>query len=135
MSEVFRVILIIASIGTCIYISTKLKKSQVDAHDVIFWLLFAGILLILSLFPKIADKCAKIMGIYSPENFVFLFIIFTLFMKVFLMTIKISQMEHKIMDLVEELAVREKLRSECEKEEPEEICKEDLHDIQCKKKE
>ncbi len=114
MSGIFRVVLILASIGTCVYISEKLKKAQVNAHDVVFWLLFAGVLMILSLFPKIADECARIVGIYSPENFVFLVIIFILVMKVFLLTIKISQLEHKLMNLVEELTVREKIQKEKE---------------------
>lgn len=112
MSEIFRVILILASIGTCIFISRKLKKAQVDAHDVIFWILFAGVLILLSLFPKIADKLAALVGIYSPENFVFLIIIFSLFIRVFLMNIKISQLQHKMMDLVGELAIKDKIDSE-----------------------
>lgn len=127
MSGVFRVILIAISIGTCFFISRKLKKAQVDAHDVIFWILFAGIFILLSLFPKIADECAKAIGIYSPENFVFLVIIFTLLMKVFFMNLKISQMEHKILDLVEALAVKEKLHNEIEKKNKTERSEEKLH--------
>ena len=47
-------------------------------------------------------------GIYSTVNMVFLIIIFALLLRVFLLTIKISQMEHRVSILVEELAIREK---------------------------
>lgn len=108
MSAVFRIILVLASLATLIYISRKLKKAQVDTHDTIFWLMFSFILILLSIFPDIANVVSNILGIYSTVNTVFLIIIFALLIRVFLLTIKISQMEHKIRVLVEELAIREK---------------------------
>lgn len=108
MSGELRSILILASVLTCIYISRKLKKSQVDSYGMIFWLLFSGVLIVLSIFPEIVDTLAKIVGIYSPVNMVFLVIIFALLIRVFLLTIKVSQLEHKFETLVEELAIREK---------------------------
>ena len=108
MSAVFRIILVLVSLATLIYISRKLKKAQVDTHDTIFWLMFSFILILLSIFPDIANVVSNILGIYSTVNTVFLIIIFALLIRVFLLTIKISQMEHKIRVLVEELAIREK---------------------------
>ena len=108
MSLVLRIILILASVGTCFYISRKLKKAQVDTHDTIFWLLFSCILILVSIFPKDADWMAQRLGIYSTVNMVFLLIIFALLLRVFQLTIKSSQMEHKIRILVEELAIRDK---------------------------
>ena len=108
MSTVLRVILILASLVTCIYISRKLKKAQVDTHDTIFWLMFSFVLILVSIFPEIADWLSMRLGIYSTVNMVFLIIIFALLLRVFLLTIKISQMEHRVSILVEELAIREK---------------------------
>ena len=108
MSAILRVILILASLVTCIYISRKLKKAQVDTHDTIFWLMFSFILILVSIFPGIADWLSRRLGIYSTVNMVFLIIIFALLLRVFLLTIKISQMENRIRILVEELAIREK---------------------------
>ena len=108
MSTVLRVILILASLVTCIYISRKLKKAQVDTHDTIFWLMFSFVLILVSIFPEIADWLSMRLGIYSTVNMVFLIIIFALLLRVFLLTIKISQMEHRVSILVEKLAIREK---------------------------
>ena len=108
MSVILRVILILASLATCIYISRKLKNAQIDTHDTIFWILFRFVLILVSIFPGIADWLSTRLGIYSTVNMVFLIIIFALMFRVFLLTIKISQMENRIRILVEELAIREK---------------------------
>lgn len=112
MSDILRIILILASLSTWIYISRKLKKAQVDTHDTIFWILFSLILILLSVFPRIADWMALTLGIYSTVNMVFLVVIFALLIRTFLLTIKISQLEHRVRTLVEELAIRGKSRGE-----------------------
>lgn len=114
MSGELRIILVLASIVTCIYISRKLKKSQVAGYDMVFWLLFSGVLIVVSIFPQIVDWCSGIMGIYSSENMIFLIIIFALLIRVFLLSIKSSQLERKIVVLVEELAVKEKMKEQNE---------------------
>ena len=48
------------------------------------------------------------LGIQSPANLVLVFIIFILLIKQFLMTIEMSQLEIKIRELVEEIALKEK---------------------------
>lgn len=108
MSGELRIVLVVASVITCVYVSRKLKKSQVSGYDMIFWLLFSGMLIVFSIFPGIMDWMAGVVGIYSSENMVFLVIIFALLLRVFLLTIKVSQIEHKFKVLVEELAIREK---------------------------
>ena len=108
MSQVFRAILIIVSVVTFLYIARKLKKSQVEGYDAIFWLIFSTVLILLSVFPGIAGVAARLMGIQSTENAVFLIIIFTLLMRSFLMSIRISQLNHKIRLLAEQTAILEK---------------------------
>ena len=80
----------------------------------------ALVLILISIFPQIADWLAAQLGIYSTVNMVFLIIIFALLLRVFLLTIKTSQLEHKLRVLVEELAIREKENAEGEKQDSEE---------------
>ena len=51
---------------------------------------------------------AYLLGIQSPVNLILAFIIFVLLIKQFLMTIEVSQLEIKIRELVEEIALKEK---------------------------
>ena len=69
-------------------------------------------LLFISLVPQIVYFFAKLIGIQSPTNLVLAFIIFILVIKQFLMTIEISQLEVKIKELVEEIALKDKEKEE-----------------------
>ena len=68
----------------------------------------ALVLVVYSVFPKVADACASLLGIYATTNFLFLFAIFVLILKVFFMSIHISQLESKIKELVQAMALEEK---------------------------
>jgi hypothetical protein len=75
------------------------------------------------LFPVIPDTLAALLGIYSTANFLFLFTIFILLIKMFGMSMQIGILEEKIKSLVQELALRDKAErdkefaSETQKEE------------------
>ncbi|MCI9274119.1 MAG: DUF2304 domain-containing protein [Clostridiales bacterium] len=112
MSIVLRVILIIASLLTILYMMRKIRQSKVQIEDSIFWVIFSVILLIISIFPGLADWLTRLLGIYSTVNFVFLLTIFILLIKLFLMTIKVSQLENKIRELTQRIAVERTVEKE-----------------------
>ena len=105
MPVVLRIVLIVSSILMLIY---KVKKSKVQIEHTIFWIIFGVFLILISLIPQIVYLFAHLLGIQSPANLVLVFIIFILLIKQFLMTIEMSQLEIKIRELVEEIALKEK---------------------------
>lgn len=100
-----RVTLILVSLVTFLFISRKIRNSKVKLEDSIFWLCFAGILLVLSIFPQVFFVLADIVGIYTPVNFVFLFFIFVLLIICFRMNMRISRSDTKIKELSQQLAI------------------------------
>ena len=88
----------------------KISKSQLQIGDSTFWIGFSLCLVIISIFPQIASNASRLIGIMSPVNFVFLFTIFLLLTKVFFLTIKLSQIEHKFKSFVQEYAIQENKR-------------------------
>lgn len=80
--------------------------------DTIFWIGMSLLLVILSIFPKLASQVSKRIGIDSPVNFVYLVIIFLLLIKCFLLSIKVSQIEDKFNNLVQEIAIRDNKKNE-----------------------
>ena len=72
----------------------------------------ALILVVFSLFPSAADLCARLLGIYSTPNFLFLSMIFLLLVKVFTMTLQVSQLESKQKELVQKMALEKKEQEE-----------------------
>ena len=81
-------------------------------EDSLFWIGFLFMLILFSMFPQIVFKMSDLVGTQSPSNFIFLFIIFVLIVRLFQMSMKISQMEAKFNDLVARMAIEENLRSE-----------------------
>ncbi len=116
MTLVFRLILIVASFLTTYYILKRIRQSKLQIEYAIFWLIFAGILVVFSLFPEIIALFTRMMGMQLPVNFIFLFFIFVLMLKLFFTTIELSTLENKVKDLTQEIALLEKERMEEERQ-------------------
>ena len=114
MQPIFRVILVIVSLLTMSFMMRKIRQAKVQIEAAMFWVIVALILVVFSLFPGVADACARLLGIYSTPNFLFLFMIFLLMVKVFSMTLQVSQMESKQKELVQKIAQAQKEREELE---------------------
>ncbi|MCI8741161.1 MAG: DUF2304 domain-containing protein [Lachnospiraceae bacterium] len=112
MTMKLRIALILVSLATFCLIIRKICQSKVQIESAIFWILLAMVLVVYSIFPQVADFCAGLLGIYATTNFLFLFAIFVLIVKVFLMTIHISQLESKVKELVQLMALEEKKHEE-----------------------
>ena len=107
MSVSLRILLFLASIMSFMYMVRKLRKSQIQIMDTIFWMGLSLILIILSIFPDLARVAADAMGFIAPVNFIFLVMIFLLMLRCFLLTIKVSQLDDKLKNLVEEIALKD----------------------------
>lgn len=114
MSLVLRIVLIIASLLTTIYIMKKIRNSKAQIEDSIFWILFALMLIVISIFPQIPSAISRLLGIAAPVNFLFLFMIFVLLVKIFSMSLKISALETRLRNLTQEIAIRSKEEEEHE---------------------
>lgn len=106
MHTTLRVLLLIASLITAIWILRKIRKNSVKQEDALFWLCFAFLLAVLGIFPELSFTMAEILGIQSPANFIFLAIIAILLEKMFSLSIQISTLENKVEIMAAELALR-----------------------------
>ena len=116
MSVTLRVLLIMASAATVIWILYKIRRLKVKMEDTIFWIFFAGVLLLMGVFPEIVYWITTTMRMISPANVVYLFIIAILLVKSFMMTIEISKLEDKVKDLVQQIGINEKIQKEIQDE-------------------
>ena len=110
MTPTLRVVLIVVSILTTFMIMRKIRQSKLQIEDSIFWLGFSSILIVFSIFPGLPDLLAKLAGTYTTANFIYLAVIFLLIVKMFHMSIKQSQLETKIKDLAQKIALDENER-------------------------
>ena len=104
MSIYFRVLLLVVSVGAIIFVLRKIRKSQVQIDDAVFWIIFMLCLVLGSIFPDIVIRVSDLIGVESPANFVFLCIIFLLLIKVFTLALQISKMKYQIQKLTQIVA-------------------------------
>ena len=105
MSIVLRISLIAVSFLVLLFGLKKIRRSQLYIDDAIYWIVSAVLLLIISIFPQIAIFASELFGIQSPANFVFLFMIFIVLIKLFNMAIELSVQKHRLNRLVQKLAL------------------------------
>lgn len=105
ITSVLRAILFLSSILISLWILIKIGKAKAKVEDSLFWILFSFMLIVLSVFPQIAYWLSGILGVQSPVNFIFLAMLFALILKIFRLSIRVSQLESRQQDLVQRYAV------------------------------
>lgn len=105
MSIYLRIILVVISMLSMLNILKRVRKSKLQIEYSIFWIVFSILLILVAVFPQPMFVLAQILGIQSPVNMVFLFVIFILLIKLFNMTIEVSQLQYKQQELVQKIAL------------------------------
>lgn len=112
MTMTLRIVLVVVSILNCAWILLRIRKAQVKIEDSVFWILFSAMLIFMSVFPGMITWGTEIVGVQSPVNFVFLAIIFVLLLKVFRLSIRVSQLESKLQAFVQRYAIDKAISEE-----------------------
>ena len=105
MSTALRIILFISAIVVAVFMLRNVKRSKMRIEDTIFWVVLTGIVLILGIFPQIVGFFANVLGIASEQNFVFLFFIFVLLMNGYFTSRANSELETKVKELTQQIAL------------------------------
>lgn len=121
MTIALRVALILVSLITLVFIARKIRSSKIKLEDSMFWICFAALIFIFSLFPQIFYALSDLVGTYSPSNFVFLFFIFILLIQSFQLSMRISQADTKIKELTQQLAIEKFERYQNDKRKSDEL--------------
>lgn len=112
MTLALRIVLILAALIMLIFIVRKVRDSKVRLEDSLFWVCFAIIVLVLSVFPQILSALSKVAGTMAPVNFVFLLFIFILLIQSFNLSMRASKTDTKLRELTQQLAI-EKFERYC----------------------
>ncbi|MFV0255164.1 MAG: DUF2304 domain-containing protein [Erysipelotrichaceae bacterium] len=107
MSLQLQLVFISASIITLFFVVMGIRKNKLNIDSSILWILWSFLLLILSVFPSLAELIAKSMGFISTSNFIFSIFTFFLYVILFFQTIKISDLKEKNKALVQKLSIKE----------------------------
>lgn len=118
ISVPIRILLVIGSLATMLFMLRRIRKAEVQIEDSVFWLLFSAALLVISIWPQIIYRISYLLGFQSPMSMVYLLIIFVLLIKQFFMTLRISQLDAKLRSLVQTVALAETDLKDCAQQSP-----------------
>ena len=107
LSWKFRIVLFLGSVVVFLLIARFVRKQRIQVKDGIF-----VILIIFSIFPRLAIWASYLTGVQSPANCVFMLIIFTLGCHQFFLSIKVSQLTIKNSELIQDIAIYRTLEGE-----------------------
>lgn len=102
-----RACLVFVSLVTLVFVIIRIRKSQIQLDDSLFWIIFSIFVFLASIVPELFSFFADILEIESPANLVFLLFIFILVIKVFSLSVKLSQETVKTRELVQRLAIEQ----------------------------
>ena len=114
MNILLRLLLFSSSIGSLLFVLRKIRNAQTQIDSTVFWILFMLMLVVISIFPGIVYFFSNLIGVESPSNFVFLFIIFLLLYKVFSLSLQMSKLQYQIQQLTQIIAL-DKLQEDLNK--------------------
>ena len=108
MTISLRIFLILGSAFTCVYVLLRIRKSKMKTESSLFWIFFSFIMVLLGVFPRIAEWFSKILGVQSPANLVFLVVIFLFAIKIFLQDQKLARTEANLLHLTQVYTIDKK---------------------------
>ncbi len=96
---------ILLSLFSLIYVVSIVKKKKFSIKESFWWVVLAIVMLLLAIFPHSIDFFAKKLNISYPPSLLFVIcILFLIFMN-FRDSKRISDLQMKVVDLEQELAV------------------------------
>ena len=105
MTLPLRITLFAASLLTFSYMTVKIRDSKMRLEDSLFWFCFSALFLLASIFPQVFFWLSNLVGTMAPSNFVFLFFIFILLIVCFRLSVRLSQLDTKLRELTQQLAI------------------------------
>lgn len=105
MSIQLQIILIISSIILFLLLIKTVKGGKLRTDYATGWILSSIVLIIIAIFPQIAYFFTDALGVMSAANMIFAIIILILIVLVYLLFAKVSMLEEKQKNIIQELAI------------------------------
>ena len=105
MSIALRIALIVGAVALVALVIAGVRKSRMRIEDSLFWIVLSLLILVLSIFPYIGYWASSLLGVQSPVNFIMLLFVAVLIAKCFSLARQVSQLENKVKELTQRVAV------------------------------
>lgn len=105
MTTSLRILLVSSAVFVLVFVVRKIRKSQLQVMDAVFWLFFSLSFVLLAVFPQIASALASLLGFQAASSFVFLYVIAVLVVRDFSQTVKLARLRDRFNALLQEVAL------------------------------
>lgn len=112
MSGALKILMILGAVFLMVFMIKKIRQAKVKIEYTVFWIIFSGILVLMGIFPQLFYWVSELLGFQAPINMIYLVIIFVLIVKLFLISVQISQLENKVDSLTQQVAIDRKVDKE-----------------------
>lgn len=112
MAGALRILMILGAVFLMVFMIKKIRQAKVKIEYTVFWIIFSGILVLMGIFPQLFYWVSELLGFQAPINMIYLVIIFVLIVKLFLISVQISQLENKVDSLTQQVAIDRKVDKE-----------------------
>lgn len=107
MTGNLRIFLLIGAVLLLVLVARKIKKSQFDTHDALFWLALSVLLILAAAFPQLVAIVSNLLGFQSTSNFVFLAVIAVLLWRLFRLQESVVALRRKLVMVAQEIALKD----------------------------
>ena len=105
MNLPLRISFIVCSLAILFFVMRRVRRSSLEVADTVFWLLLAGALIVVAVFPQLAYWVSGLLGFESPSNFIFACGIIVLLVRTFTQDQKICTLKRKLTRMAQDEAL------------------------------
>lgn len=114
MSKTLQIFMLVAMALYFALLIYFLRRKRINLKYSLLWLFSGIVMLLLTLFPKILDRAAAIVGIASPVNALFAIVLFCVMIILMSLTAIVSRLNDQLLQLAQANALLEKRIRELE---------------------
>jgi hypothetical protein len=108
MTTPLRIVILLVALLNMFLVVKDIRKGKIQIEYSVFWVIFSFLLVVLGIFPQICYWAAGLLGIQSPANFVFAFMLIVLLLRNFTLSKEVSQLNVKVTELAQSITLSEK---------------------------
>lgn len=108
MTTPLRVVILLVALLNMFLVVKDIRKGKIQIEYSVFWVIFSFLLVVLGIFPQICYWASGLLGIQSPSNFVFAFMLIVLLLRNFTLSKEVSQLNVKVTELAQSITLSEK---------------------------
>ncbi len=108
MTTSLRVVILLVALLNMFLVVKDIRKGKIQIEYSVFWVIFSFLLVVIAIFPQICYWASELIGIQSPSNFVFAFMLIVLLLRNFTLSKEVSQLNVKITELAQSITLSEK---------------------------